>query len=72
MSETELRIEYAERSWEYEFPDCIEEALEGDYVLNRDFYKDGVFEFIATWCLIYPDITPDFMLEKIRDYKKNA
>lgn len=70
MSETKLRIEYAERSWKYEFPECIEEALEDDYVLNHDLYKDGVFEFIAMWCFIHPDITPEFMLERIREYKK--
>lgn len=72
MSETKLRIEYAERSWEYEFPDCIEEALENDYVLNHDLYKDGVFKYIAMLCFICPDITPEFVLEIIREYEKNA
>jgi len=37
-SETALRIAYAYYSWEYEFTDEIEAALEQDYIKNTHLY----------------------------------
>ena len=49
---TQLRAEYAERSWDYELPDHLEQALEDDYVQNSHLYSEKTFKYIhmlSTW-----------------------
>jgi len=38
-SETQLRLEYTELTWEFEFPEKIEENLEQHYVGNSQLYQ---------------------------------
>ena len=68
-SKTDLRIDYWERSKDFEYPESIEDALEDDYVLNSECYPDGIFEYIDMWCGIHPKISPSDMIEEIRNFK---
>lgn len=58
MNKTELRIEYADRTWNFDWPDSIDQALEEDYVLNRETYTDEVLNLIRGLVLIAPNIQP--------------
>jgi hypothetical protein len=64
---TALRIEYTFYSWHCDFPDAIEQALEDDYVMNRHFYTKQTLESIKLLLLIDPDISPDYLLETIKN-----
>ncbi|SFT92506.1 hypothetical protein SAMN04487870_2402 [Pseudoalteromonas sp. DSM 26666] len=46
MSKTKLVLEYCERTKDIEYSDELEELLEKDYIANRAFYTDKVFNFL--------------------------
>ena len=57
---------YYELTKAFTYPDCIEEALEDDCVLNPHLYTESTILEINTILLISPDITPDYILKHIR------
>jgi len=65
MTETELRVQYAERTWDFEFPECIEQALENDYVLNSVLYTDDMIKKIKLTLLVYSEISPEKLIEMV-------
>ncbi len=66
MGRTELLIEYANLSRDFEFPEEIEKAVENDYVENQHLYNIDTIKLIAVYLLIYPDIDPKYLLELIK------
>ncbi len=66
---TELRIQYAYLSWNYDFPPEIETALEDDYVANRHLYDESALKIVAITLLIDPDASPQNVLDAVRDYR---
>lgn len=69
---TELQIEYAYLSWDYEFPGNIEIALENDYVKNPHVYSKGAFLCAATLLLIAPDASPEHVLYTVRSFTSGS
>ncbi|MGM8225455.1 hypothetical protein ACSV5M_02650 [Cellvibrio sp. ARAG 10.3] len=65
-TDIELKAEYAERSWNYELPDHLEQALEDDYVQNRLLYSEATFKCIQTLYLLNPEVTPQMLLKFVR------
>lgn len=63
---TELQIEYAFLSWEYDFPPNIETALENDYVANPHLYSVRALKVVATLLLIAPDAPSECVLDAVR------
>lgn len=61
-----LRREYATYSWDCEFPDEIEQALEDDYVENKSMYSEETLTDIKMCLLLVPDASPQDVLEWIR------
>lgn len=57
--ETDLRIKYAYYSWNYDFPDDIENALENDYIKNQEAYGYSTLDIIKASLLINPNLTAD-------------
>lgn len=66
MTETELRLQYAERTWNIEFPELIEEVLENDYVRNPAHYTKEMFGFLELTLVIAPDTSPSELLDIVR------
>lgn len=64
---TELRIEYAYFSWDYDFPSPIETALENDFLANRHLYDENALKRVAMLLLIAPDATPSCVLVAVRN-----
>ena len=64
---TALRIEYTFYSWHCDFSDATERALEDDFVMNRHFYTKQTLKNIQCLLLIDPDISPNSLLETIRN-----
>ena len=71
MDSTKLRTEYTDRSWDYELPDPLEQALEDDYVQNRHLYADKTFKCIKLIFALDPEITPNSMLKFVRALHKH-
>lgn len=46
MSKTQLVLEYCERTKDIDYSDELEDLLEKDYIANRAFYTDEVFNFL--------------------------
>lgn len=65
--ETDLKLEYIKLSWDYEFPEVIECALEEDYVKNKALYNENTLKIIKFYLLVCPDIGADKILEIVRD-----
>jgi hypothetical protein len=72
MTRLKLRQQYAEKSKKFDYPEQVDEAIENDYVRNSNLYVGDIFEYIETLCLLCPDITPELLLKKIRDYDTNG
>ena len=73
MDSTKLRLEYALRSWGYEWPDPLENALEEDYVKNRHLYAGKkTFQTIELKLTIEPETTPNEMLKFVRALHKQS
>lgn len=70
-SDTNLRIEYVEYSWKYDFPEEIELALENDYVKNNHLYDKNTLGCIAVILLISPDIGGSQLIKLVREIMKN-
>lgn len=68
VSETTLRIEYAERTWHIELPEHLEQALEDDYVRRSSIYTDDFLKHIQTLYLIHPNITATELIRQIHNY----
>lgn len=66
MNSTNLRQEYTNRSWNYELPDDLEQALEDDYVQNSHLYSDDTFNLIKMIFLLNPKIESQEILELVR------
>ena len=69
MTETELRLEYVERTWNIEFSGSIEEAIENDYVKNSFLYTDEIFAQIQMALLLCPQISPDELIILIHSFE---
>lgn len=65
-SDKNLRIEYVEYSWEYDFPEEIELALENDYVKNHKLYDKSTLGRIMMYLLVCPDIDASQIVELAR------
>lgn len=65
-TDTDLRIEYVELSWNHDFPERIEIALENDYVANKHLYDQSAFSLVTTHLLIAPDASPESVLQIVR------
>ena len=63
---TELRSDYTERSWDYELPDHLEQALEDDYVQNSHLYFDNAFKCISFAFKLNSEITSQELLDIVR------
>lgn len=72
LTDTQLRIEYAERTSYFELPDDIEQAIESDYVTNRSVYTDEIFKLIQMVYFIHPKVTPQEMLKHVHMALKNS
>jgi len=64
---TELRVRYVELSWDYEFPEYVEEALEADFILHPSLYDDFSMKKVATLLLINPIPDPSEVLNFARN-----
>lgn len=63
VSTTALKLQYAERTWDYNFSEELELALEEDYVVNPDIYTDETFELIRAMLVLAPDYDPKLILK---------
>ena len=72
MTNTELKLQYVERTWDIEFQDCIEQALENDYVLNSALYTNEKFKQIQMTLFLLPEITPTELIEMLHEEFQNA
>ena len=71
LTNLELRMEYADRTWEFEFPYDVENALEDDYVKNRAIYTDEILKEIKGLYLLRTDITPQEILNYVHNSNNN-
>ena len=65
-TKTELRLEYAYYSWNYEFPPEVEDALENDFVMHRYLYGKETLERVKVLLLIYPDASAQEVMDTVR------
>lgn len=65
---TQLILEYAERSWNYELPDHLEQALENDYVKNSHLYSDKTFKCIQMTVVLIPEINSEKLLRLVKSW----
>ncbi len=61
-----LRREYAYYSWQCNFPDEIEQALEDDYVECKFMYSENTLECIAAMLLLHSEVSPQYVLDLVR------
>jgi hypothetical protein len=66
MSETNLRLEYVERTWDMNFSDDLDDKLEDDYVNHASFYTDEVFSQFQLVSIIMQDSTPDEIINYVK------
>ncbi len=66
MSETNLRLEYVERTWDMNFSDDLDDKLEDDYVNHTSFYTDEVFSQFQLVSIIMQDSTPDEIINYVK------
>lgn len=64
---TDLRIDYAHLTWDYEFPPEIELALESDYIVNQYLYDEDAIKHVATLLFIAPGATTECVLATVRN-----
>ena len=65
-TKTELKIDYVLLSWNHEFPEHIEVALENDYVEHPHLYDADVLKRVAALLLIAPDASSRCVLSAVR------
>lgn len=68
MTETELSLEYVERSTIYELPDALEQVLEDDYIRNFNLYTDDTFKYIKLNYSLLPQLSATELIEGSREY----
>ena len=71
MTETKLKLEFVDRSWHFELPESIEQALEDDYVINSNLYTDNMFKYIRMTLLFIPSTTPQEMVQFVHTHAQN-
>jgi hypothetical protein len=69
LTATELRIRYAELSWDYEFPEYVEDALEADFISNPEMYSESTMKSILALLLIDPNPEISDLLSLVRKNK---
>lgn len=69
LTETELRIRYAELSWDYEFPEYVEDALEADFISSPEMYSESTMKSILALLLIDPNPEISDLLSLVRKNK---
>lgn len=67
MTKTELRLQWVDSTLDIEFPECIEKALENDYVLNSTLYTNAKIKRIRVYLLLCPEITPENLIEMVHN-----
>lgn len=67
MTKTELRIEYSDRTENYDFGESFELALENDYVENRSLYPAGIFKRISLVLTLATDLTCQDLIKHVHD-----
>ena len=71
-TKTDLLLQYADLSWNYDFPQAVEIALENDYVANKDLYDESVLKNIALLLLIAPDTSPQLVLDNVKIWRSDC
>ena len=61
-----LRREYAYYSWQYNFPDEIEQALEDNYVECKFMYSENTLKGVAAMLLLHSVVSPQHVLDYVR------
>ncbi len=72
MTNTELLLQFTERTWNIDFLESIQQALENDYLKNSILYTDDVIDHIRAVSIMFNDLTPQQAIEVVHDYAKNA
>ena len=62
----QLKREYAEYSWNYDFSEEIEQALEDDYAENKYMYSEKTLPALKLMLFLCPDLTPQEVLDFVR------
>ncbi len=65
-SKTDLKIKYAQLSWDYEFDAFIETALEADFIKHHKQYDENSMRRVAALLLIDHNPETDTLLECAR------
>jgi hypothetical protein len=65
-TKTQLQIDFAYLSWNYDFPVSIDKALEHDYVCHPHLYDESTLKRVAALLLIFPNSTDECALQIIR------
>lgn len=55
-TETQLRLEYTELTWKYDFPIELENQLERHYVENSSLYDSEIIKVIAMIVIMDEDV----------------
>lgn len=63
---TELRLAYVGLSWNFEFPDHVELALEMDFVKNPSIYDEAALKRVCMLLLIDANASIEQVLESVR------
>lgn len=71
-TKTDLLIEYAELSWNHDFPNEIEIALENDYVANKELYSEEVLQGLRLHLLLDRDASPQDVLNAVRNMQPDS
>lgn len=70
---TELQIEYAFLSWDYDFLPNIEVAIKNDYVANPHLYNNTALKRVATLLLmIAADAPAECALNAVRSCSSDS
>ncbi|ANQ21423.1 hypothetical protein BA893_06975 [Vibrio natriegens] len=65
MSETELRIEYAKRTYNIDLSDELDQMIEDDYVINRHNYTDDAFKQLQVLLVLIDNNQRDIEIFKL-------
>lgn len=71
-TETNRRIRYAMLSWDYDFPEYVESALEEDFVEHPGYYDEFSVRRVAALLLIEPNPDLSLLLECARNRQPNS
>lgn len=71
-TETNRRIRYAMLSWDYDFPEYVESALEEGFVEYPDYYDECSIRRVAALLLIEPNPDLALLLKCARNLQPNC